>query len=866
MYHKLSISDTAANLDVDIKTGLSEKDAAERGAGELNVITGGKRDTLIKQFLRQFNEPLIYILLAAAAVSAVVREWKDCAVILAILILNSTIGVIQERKADRALESLKKLTTTHAFVRRGGKVREIDADGLAVGDVVLLEAGRIVPADMRLTLTSSLTVNESALTGESVAVLKDESFKAPSDIPLGDRINMAFQGTIVTGGRGEGVVVATGMSTEVGRIAEMLNEQDTGKTPLQKRMGKLGKQLGIAACAACALLFLTGLLQRRDPFELLLTAISLAVAIIPEGLTAIVTVVLAIGVTRMVSRNAIVRRLPAVETLGSVTVICTDKTGTLTQNKMTVVSVFENGDLFDLSAAGVKTQVSLPLLSAAALCCDASITDDARIGDPTELALLDFAMAHGMDKRNLEREFPRIAEIGFDSRRKMMTTLHRAENTTVSYTKGAPDVLLSRSGYIWENGSIQKLDDEKRDVIRACLESMSEKSLRVLAFAMRSGDGSPREENLIFIGLCGMMDPPREEAVSAVKTCHDAGIRVIMITGDHKATAAAIGMRVGIIASPDQVISGEELDRLGDDEFLEASDRILIYARVNPAHKLRIVKALKSRNNVVSMTGDGVNDAPSLKAADIGVAMGKTGTDAAKEASDLILTDDNFQTIAHAVEDGRNIYENIKKSIYFLLSANAGELMTIFTAVLLGWKSPLAPLHILWINLITDSLPALALGTDPPSPDVMKEKPRSPSESFFANRGLLRILVYGVVFAAVTLTVFRLTLNSTGSIEIARTYAFLTLATSQLFYAFGIRAGKKSLFKTSLFSNKLMIAAFSGGVLLQVAAVYLPFLSGLFKTLPVDTSGWLLIIPLAAVPLVFHELEVLFIKRGAANG
>lgn len=856
MYFKLNAQDTAEQVDANIKNGLSDKDAHSRlSSSGSNSLAQEKKESILKAFFRQINEPMIYILLAAAALSAIVKEWPDALVILAIIIINAVIGVVQERKAEKALDALRKLTVTHCTVRRNGILKDVPADELVVGDIVILTAGCVVPADLRLAVSAGLEINESALTGESVPVAKDSEFLADSEIPLGDRLNMAYQGTVVTAGRGEGIVVATGMSTEVGQIAEMLNQQESGKTPLQEKLAHLGKVLGFAAIGACALILLIGIVQGKNFLDLLLTSISLAVAVIPEGLTAVVTIVLAMGVTRMARRSAIVRHLPAVETLGSVNVICTDKTGTLTQNKMTVTQVYCNGTRF--STDDFSANICLPLVHGLALCNDASI-DGARTGDPTELALLDFAALYGISAKTLNDEFSRIGEIPFDSQLKRMTTLHSAGSSTISYTKGAQDILLPRCTHIWDNGAIRKLTDSDRERIDAQTLAMSQDALRVFALAMRAGDSAPKDEGLLFIGLVGMIDPPRAEAISAIRVCKNAGIRVMMITGDHKITAAAIGKQTGIIASDDQVMSGAELDELDDAALAKIIHNLRILARVDPRHKVRIVNALREQGNIVCMTGDGVNDAPSLKAADIGVAMGITGTDAAKDASDLILTDDNFQTITHAVEEGRNIFANIRKAIKFLLASNIGELLSVLVAVLLAWDSPLLPLHILWINLITDSLPALALGMDEGDPDIMLQPPRGKSKVLFTVKSWLKIAGYGAVIAAVTLIAFRVAfVTSDGDLTRARTFALLTLAASQLVHAISVRIGKHSFFRSKHFNNGFFLISLAVGILLQVIVIYIPPLRALFKTAPLGLADWGFILLLSLASLIVHEFTVL---------
>ena len=854
MYYKLSAEETAKSLDTNLESGLDYTSAQARIASSgANTLAEQKSVTVFESIRRQLNEPMIYILLAAVVLSAILGEWLDAIVIMAIVVLNAVIGTVQEQKAEKSLEALRKLTVTRCIVVRDGLQLEISAEELAVGDIVLLDAGRSVPADLRLIETAGLQINESALTGESVPVEKDAGFLAEGDIPLGDQFNMAFQGTLVTAGRGRGVVVATGISTEVGRIAAMLNEQEAEKTPLQKKLAGLSKILGFVALGACALIFLIGLLHGLDKTQLLLTAVSLAVAVIPEGLTAIVTIVLALGVTRMVQKHAIVRKLPAVETLGSVTVICTDKTGTLTQNRMTVVRAYCGGSSY--SAEECTEDAVRPLLHCMVLCNDSDISGN-RVGDPTELALLDFASGLGVSKEDLNRAFPRIGEIPFDSDRKSMTTLHKLENSTVSYTKGAVDVILPNCSHIRTAEGIRPMTDEDRAAIDAQVLSMSNDALRVLAYAMRVGDPTPRETYMVFLGMTGMIDPPRTEVLDSIRACRDAGIRVVMITGDHKTTAAAIGSELGLLREGDKVLSGLELDALSDSELADTIESVTIFARVDPRHKVRIVNAFKARGHVVSMTGDGVNDAPSLKAADVGVAMGLGGTDAAKEASDIILTDDRFDTIVHAVSEGRTIFTNIRKSILFLLASNMGELFTVFLAILFGWQSPLLALHILWINLLTDSLPALALGLDKADADVMTVPPRSPKEGMFSRGGWLNVGGFGLIIAIITLISYRVVWLSSNDMTLASTCAFLTLALSQLFHAVGIHAHNASVVKSEIHRNKTMLAALFFGILSLAVVVFIPPVATLFHTAIPGALQLLMVFGLSLVPLAVHEVVV----------
>lgn len=707
-----------------------------------NILEDGHHKTMTQSFFEQLNDPLIFILFIAAAISMLLGEVSDTAIILAVILVNSIVGVIQEGKAQKALESLKQMTSPTALIRQNGSLKEIPARDLLPGDIVCLDAGRQVPADLELISVNSLKIEEAALTGESVPVEKDLS-----------KNNRAYMSTNVTYGRGEGVVTAIGMDTEIGKIARMINEAPTETTPLQHRLRELGKFLSIVSLLLCALLFFIAVLQKRDIMEMLITAISLAVAAVPEGLPAIVTMVLALSVSRMVKVNTIVKRLPSVETLGCVSVVCSDKTGTLTQNKMTVTACYTGGRILDVSA--LSPEKNRQLLEGFALCNDAVIGPDSRLGDPTELALLDLARRFYLERPVLERKMPRIQELAFDSDRKMMTTLHRKDGSTVSYTKGSPDEILKRCDTLLLGGRTVPLDSVKRREIAGAMKTLSGRALRLLALGMQTGTDHPIESGLTFVGAVGMMDPIRPEAAKAVRDFRKAGVKTVMITGDRSDTAFAIARELGIAKKPEDCMTGAQIDSLSDEEFSKAVQRLSVFAMVSPEHKVRIVKALKASKKIVAMTGDGVNDAPSLKAADVGVAMGITGTDVAKNAADLILVDDNFATIAKAIAEGRGIYENIKKSVLFLLSSNFGEIITMLTAILLGLGSPLKPSHILWINLITDSLPALALGVDPGDPrHFMNRPPRSRKESLFAGGGLSCTLLYGILIGFISMTAF----------------------------------------------------------------------------------------------------------------
>ena len=830
-----------------------------------NVLEDGHHKTILESFFEQLNDPLIFILFIAAAISMLLGEVSDTAIILAVILVNSVVGVIQEGKAQKALESLKQMTSPLALIRQNGVLKEIPARDLLPGDIVCLDAGRQVPADLELISVNSLKIEEAALTGESVPVEKDLS-----------KNNKAYMSTNVTYGRGEGVVTAIGMDTEIGKIARLINESPTETTPLQQRLGELGKFLSIVSLLLCALLFFIAVLQKRDIMEMLITAISLAVAAVPEGLPAIVTMVLALSVSRMVKVNTIVKRLPSVETLGCVSVVCSDKTGTLTQNKMTVTACYTGGRILD--AAALSPEKNRQFLEGFALCNDAVINTDNRLGDPTELALLDLAHRFYLERPALERKLPRIQELAFDSDRKMMTTLHRNGSSTVSYTKGSPDEILKRCDTLLLNGRTVPLDSVKHREIAAAMNTLSGRALRLLALGMRIGTDRPTESGLTFVGAVGMMDPIRPEAAKAVRDFRRAGVKTVMITGDRSDTAFAIARELGIAERPEDCMTGVQIDSLSDEEFSKAVQRLSVFAMVSPEHKVRIVKALKASKKIVAMTGDGVNDAPSLKAADVGVAMGITGTDVAKNAADLILVDDNFATIAKAIAEGRGIYENIKKAVLFLLSSNFGEIITMLTAILLGLGSPLKPSHILWINLITDSLPALALGVDPgDSRHFMNRPPRSSKESLFAGGGLSCTLLYGILIGFISMTAFlqlpislltahgasvslenlRILLSSPEILARSQTYAFTVLGISQLFHAVGMRDVETSLFRMKHLNNRLMIAAFVIGLGLQGLVTEFPYFIRAFGTCHLELEEWGQLVLLAAMPLVAHELLLL---------
>lgn len=883
MFEGKTIQETCSDLKTNSAKGLSEKEAVRRlSVYGRNALPESRKKSLIASFLEQLHDPLIYILLAASAISLLLDEISDTAIILAVVFINAVVGLIQEGKAQKALDSLKKLTSPHAIVIRDAKQKEIPASDLVPGDLVCLDAGCQVPADLRLTLSENLKAEESTLTGESVPVEKKAGFIASSshDIPLGDRLNMAYMSTIITYGRGQGIVTATGMDTQIGRIASLIQTNHDDTTPLQKKLGDLGKILSFLSILLCVLLFAIAVWQKRNIFEMLLTAISLAVAAVPEGLPAVVTICLALSVTRMVRVNTIIRRLPAVETLGSVNIVCSDKTGTLTQNRMTVSQCYVNQEV--LGADSLHPSTHKEFLYAMTLCNDAVLNKSQSIGDPTELALLALSSKYGCDRPVLEKTLPRREELPFDSDRKMMSTFHRCGTQTVTYTKGAPDEVLSRCTTILLQGRTVPLTASLRRQIRRAQSEMSSQALRTLAFAMKTGKRSPSEQDLTFLGMVGMLDPARPEAADAVRRFRDAGVSTVMITGDHVDTAYAIASQLSIVSDRKACLSGSEMRSLSHDDFLKRLDYVRVFARISPEQKVQIVTGFREKGNVVAMTGDGVNDAPSLKAADIGISMGMNGTDVAKQASDMILTDDNFATIEKAIEEGRGVYENIKKTVIFLLSSNLGEILTMFIAVVLGLASPLKSSHILWINLITDSLPALALGIDRnDGKALMKCPPRPASENLFAHGALVCTIFYGILIAAISLAAFftlpyllltrehlALTFSNliaalqTGNVlQRSQTYAFTVLGMCQLFHAIGMRSVRTSFFRMKHLDNKLMIVACITGILLQFLVTEIPFFINAFGTVHLTFGEWSFLTVLSAFPLFAHEMLILCTPR-----
>ena len=849
--------------------GITSEEARKRlreyGSNELQEK---KKKTLLMVFFDQFRDFMILVLMAAAIVSGFIGDITDTIAIMAIVVLNAIIGFIQEYKAEKAMAALKKMAALTTTVIRSGMPATIDAAEIVPGDIVLLEAGRIVPADMRLIETVQLKVEEAALTGESVPIEKHVKALHDELLPIGDRKNMVYKGTFVTYGRGKGLIVATGMHTELGKIATMLQEEEEVKTPLQKRLATFGQKLAVAVLAICTIVFSIGIMRGEPALLMLLTAISLAVAAIPEALPAVVTISLALGAKKMVKQNALIRRLPAVETLGSVTYICSDKTGTLTLNKMTVEEIYADGNVVAVKDLG--TGMSKELFTALALSNDAQADVSGNvIGDPTEVALYNIAKEEGFDKKALEKDFPRAAEIPFDSDRKCMTTIHTlSDGKFISFTKGAIDTLIDKSVDIQTSEGLKTVDSE---AIHRINERMAADGLRVLCIAMRKWDTLPEdmspenvETGLTILGLTGMMDPPRGEAQEAVTLCKTAGIKPVMITGDHPITAKTIAKRLGILEDDSKaIITGRELEKLSLEEFEEKVEHIRVYARVAPEQKLKIVKALQDKGQFVAMTGDGVNDAPALKRADIGVAMGITGTDVSKEAAHMILLDDNFATIVKAVREGRKIYDNIRKFIKYLLTTNSGEIWTLFLAPLVGLPIPLLPIHILWINLVTDGLPALALSAEPAEGDVMGRPPRHPKESIFTHGLGLHAIWVGLLMAGIVLFVQAWAIKTEHAHW--QTMVFTVLCLTQLGHVLAIRSEKESLFKIGLFSNKYLLVAVILTFILQMATIYVPFLNPIFKTEPLTFNELAFTLALSSLVFFAVELEKLIKRRSSEH-
>ena len=860
MWHSSSVEEIAKNLKTNINIGLPDDEAQKRFERYgPNNLKEKKKESIFVKFIKQFNDFMIITLIIAAIISAVVSklngeaDYIDSIIIVAIVIFNAIMGLVQEQKAEKSLEALKKMSAPNAKVRRNGRVQEIDAAMVVPGDIVILEAGNYVPADCRLINSYNLKIEESALTGETIPSLKDSSKILKENTAMGDLCNMVFATTIVVNGHGEAIVVETGMNTRVGKIAGMIIEDESPETPIQKKLAEVGKILAIACIIICVLIFVIGIFKKIPIIEMFMTSVGLAVAAIPEGLPAIVTIMLSIGVTKMAKKNSIIRKLPAVETLGSSSVICSDKTGTLTQNKMTVTEI---RNCFGRANSNERKFI----LELGTMCTD---TTEERIngklgfvGEATEVAISNAAMEAGVSKSFLYDEMKRINDIPFDSKRKMMTTIHKYGNGYRIITKGAPDVLLKRCSNCYSGGQIVPIFSKKDD-INEQNNQMAEKALRVIAVAYKDVEKLPEmqdvEKDLIFCGLIGMIDPPREGVKEAVRTCRRAGIKTVMITGDHLQTAKAIAKELGILKRGDLAIDGETLERMSQHELEQNIMDYSVFARVSPEHKVRIVKAFQSTGAVVAMTGDGVNDAPALKNADIGIAMGKGGTDVAKNAADMILLDDNFVTIVEAVKQGRNIYDNIKKAIHFLISTNIGEIVTIFFGLVLGIKSPLLAIQLLWINLVTDSLPAIALGLEKEEENIMSRLPRNPKKNLFADGLWWKIMIEGAMLGMFTLLAFSIG-NRLYSVEVGRTMAFLTLGILELVHSFNIKS-EESIFKIGIFENKYLVGALVLGVILQVVVVVVSPLAQVFSLVPLTGIQWLYTILIAVAPIPIVEIQ-----------
>lgn len=910
------ISQVEKELETNIKTGLTEEQVkANYEKYGMNELKQKKKKSLFVKFLEQFKDFMIIVLIIAAVVSGAVgiaegEGITDTIIILIVVVVNAIIGVVQESKAEKSLEALQKLSAHASKVMRNGKITVVQSKELVPGDVVVLDTGDYVPADLRIVESANLKSQEASLTGESVPVDKDTEVIEDEKVSLGDRKNMLFSSSLITYGRGKGVVVETGMNTEVGKIAKIINDTEGTETPLQTKLNKLGKTLGIAALAICVVIFVIGIAYGKNVIDMFMTAVSLAVAAIPEGLAAVSTIVLAIGVQRMVKKNAIIKKLPAVETLGSATVICSDKTGTLTQNKMTVQKIFTNGNLENVADAKEMSNELNKLMEVCTLCNDTKIgAEDQLTGDPTETALIDLGFKIEYNVKEVLK-LKRIKEIPFDSERKLMTTVNKVGDKYIVYTKGGIDELLARCSSYSVNGEIKTDLENYKSVIDKYNVSMAKEALRVLAMAYKELDHEPTDEemknienNLIYVGMVGMIDPPREEVKVAVEKCKTAGIKTVMITGDHKITAVAIAKALGILENEDEAITGKELEEMSDEDLTKNIRKYSVYARVSPEHKVRIVKAWQANGEIVAMTGDGVNDAPALKTADIGCAMGIVGTDVSKEAADVILTDDNFATIVSSVEEGRRIYDNILKAIQFLLSSNVGEIIVLFLAILLtpwlgstfgidiGLIEVLLPIHILWVNLVTDSLPALALAVDPAEDDVMKRKPNK-QKGIFTKGMSFRVIYQGIMIGLLTLAAFIIGLatpeenlpkmvrvegtlysveevenldealangakyveSQEVKVEIGQTMAFIVLAFSELVHVFNIRNNKKSIFKTHPFNNKMLLLAIGGSAALMLVILLVPALRHLFSIPILPISNLIETILLILAPLVIVEI------------
>ncbi len=867
---KKSILETEKEFSTNQIKGLSDVEAEKRLVKfGFNKLEEKKETSLLIRFFEQFKDFMIVVLLAAAAISftlSIIRgenDFFDPIIILFIVVLNAVLGIIQESRAKKALNALKTMSAPTAKVIRNGNLKIVQAEKIVPGDLIVVETGDFVPADARLVFTSSLKVEESALTGESIPSEKDETVVFEKSIPLGDKKNMIFSGTSVSLGHGKAIVCETGMNSEIGKIASMIMTEEQTQTPLQRKLAITGKTLGLGALGICFVIFFLGVFRGIPPFEMFMTSISLAVAAIPEGLPAIVTVMLAIGVQIMAKKNAIVKKLPAVETIGNSSVICSDKTGTLTRNKMKVVEIYPQ-DLKD------------KILTYSSLCNDSILNQTGEImGEATESALIASAIGYGIDKNKLLKEMPRVGEIPFDSNRKLMTTIHNlGKSKYMVITKGAPDILINKCTHYFNNGAPVQMTQFVKNTLLQKNRQMAKSALRVLAVAyktigyiQKNPDTEQTERDLIFVGFTGMIDPPRMEVAEAIEKCKTAGIKPVMITGDHLLTAEAIGKKIGISEKGDKAISGEDISKLSDEELENKIEEYSVFARVSPEHKVRIVKAFKNRGHIVAMTGDGVNDAPALKAADIGCAMGMNGTDVAKEASDIVLADDNFATIVHAVKQGRVIYSNIKKAVHFLLSSNIGEIMTILTAMIIGFSTPLLAIHLLWVNLVTDSLPAIALGLDPENKDIMDGRKGGAKGGLFTKNTWIRICIEGMMIGSLALLAFaigNIFFDEKDGLSVGRTMSFCVLSLSQLVHAFNMRS-EHSIFKEGIFANKYLIYALIMGVILQVGVVMVPPLSIIFKVTPLNSFQWAITAILSLMPIFIVEFDKICFSKSLSK-
>ena len=854
MWETLRKEEVIRELKTDKKEGLNYEEVKIRQLkyGK-NKLKDKPKESILTKFIKQFNDFMIIILIIASIVSAGIsffqheNDYIDSVIIIAIVVLNAIMGVIQEEKAQKAIEALNKMTPPKAKVVRENKISEINAEELVLGDLIILEAGSYVPADCRLIESHNLKIEESTLTGETEPVLKDSDMICKRNISLGDKLNMGFMASIVVNGTGKAIVTNIGMGTNVGKIANMIIENESPETPIQKKLGQVGKTLGIVCLAICLFIFVIGIIKNIDPIEMFMTSVGLAVAAIPEGLPAIVTIMLSIGVTKMAKKNSIIRKLPAVETLGSSSVICSDKTGTLTKNEMTVVEVNSRNQDFALELA--------------TMCTDADLKYENGkyeiFGEATEKAILNAGMKDGKNKIELYQKMPRVNEIPFSSERKMMTTIHRNGDKYRIITKGAPDILIDRCTKEINSSSIGKANIKSNNL------QMAKKALRVLAVAYKDIDRLPSkidstsiEEDLIFVGLIGMIDPPRDNVKEAIRTCKHAGIKTVMITGDHIETAKAIAKDLGILMPKDLTITGQELNNMAQEELERKIKDCSVFARVTPEHKVRIVKAWQKTGAVVAMTGDGVNDSPALKKADIGIAMGKNGTDVAKNAADMILADDNFVTIVEAVKQGRNIYDNIRKAIHFLIATNIGEIVVILLGIILGFKSPLLAIQLLWVNLVTDSLPAIAIGLEPPEENIMRRRPVNSKKSIFSDGLWGKIIVEGLMIGILTLVAFSIG-NKYYNLETGRTMAFISIGLLELVHSFNIKS-EKSILKTNIFENNFLILSFILGVFVQTIVVIIPTLASIFDLVSLNSTQWIITILISILPIPIIELQKWF--------